>query len=225
MRSIRRVIWGVVLLAAAMAIALNSFNIIDFDLFFEGWWTLFIIVPALAGIISDRDKSGAICWFCIGVLLLLCEQNIISWNMIWKIALPLIIAIIGFKMIFSEFRKSKRNRIIREIKIEGGDLQNGVAVFCGTDLNFDNVVFDGANLVAVFGGVDCDLSNAIIDRDCVINVACVFGGIDIKVPDNVKVVSNVSCVFGGIDVNKNDTEAIHTLYIDGVCVFGGMDVN
>ena len=72
--------------------------------------------------------------------------------------------------------------------------------------------------------MDCDLSNAIIDRDVVINAVCVFGGIDIKVPDNVEIVSEVAGVFGGIDVNKRNSSAPYKLYIEGVSIFGGIDI-
>lgn len=224
MKNLRRTIWGLIFIAAAIVIALNSFNVIDFDIFFDGWWTLFIIVPSFVGIIQDRNKWGAVFGLCIGILLLLSAQEIISWDMVWKISFPLIIAIIGIKMIISSFRKDKTDRIIKEIKHNTKDAQNGAAVFSGTELDFDNVVFEGANLSAVFGGIDCDLRNAIIEKDCVINVSCVFGGVDILVPDNVKVVANTTSIFGGIDVMKNNHSGEHTIYIDGACIFGGIDV-
>ena len=225
MKNLKRTIWGLVFIAAAIIIALNSFNVIDFDLFFDGWWTLFIIIPSFVGLIQDRNKGGAVFGLCVGILLLLSAQEIISWDMVGKIAFPLIIAIIGFKMIFSSFRKNKTDRIINEIKRNGKNLQQGTAVFCGTELNFDGVVFDGADLTAVFGGVDCDLRGAIIDSDCVIKVCCAFGGVDILVPDNVKIVTNTTSVFGGVDVIKNNrSDAAHTIYIEGLCTFGGVDV-
>ena len=224
MKQFRKILWGCIFLAAAIVIALNSFGVIDFDIFFDGWWTLFIIVPSFAGLIENKDKLDSLWGLAIGVILLLCAQDILDWSMVWKLALPIAIGVIGIKMIISAFNKNKREKIVREIKIDGGHAQSGIAIFCGTDLNFDNVVFDGANLVAVFGGVDCDLSNAIIDRDVVINAVCVFGGIDIKVPDNVEIVSEVAGVFGGIDVNKRNSSAPYKLYIEGVSIFGGIDI-
>lgn len=224
MKNLRRIIWGIIFVAAAVVIALNSFGIINFDIFFDGWWTLFIIVPSFAGLIENKNKMSSLSGLGIGILLLLCAQDILDWDIIWKIALPIIIGVIGIKMIVSSFRKEKTSRIVNNIKTEGRDMQSGFAVFSGTELNFDDVVFDGAELTAVFGGVECDLTKAIIDRDCVIKVTCAFGGIDIKVPDNVKVVNNVACIFGGVDVDKSNNNAAYTLYIEGVCTFGGVDV-
>lgn len=225
MRHLKRVLWGIILVAVAVVLALNSLEIIDFDIFFHGWWTLFIIIPSIAGLFEKKHKLDSLWGLAIGVILLLCAQEILTWDMLWKIALPLFIAITGIKMIISSFRKEKAAKIINEIKSNGRNMQSGIAVFCGTEMNFDNAVFDGADLVSVFGDVDCDLRHAIIDSDCVINVVCVFGGIDIKVPDNVKVVSEVAGILGDVEIkHTNSSDAIHTLYIQGVCVFGGVEV-
>ena len=224
MKNFRRTIWGLVLIAAAVVMALNSFNVIDFDLFFDGWWTLFIIIPSFTGLFEKGNKSGSIFGLFLGVCLLLSAQDIIDFDVFWKLLVPVIIAYIGIKMLVSSFRKKKTENISARIKSEGKDLQNGTAVFCGTEMNFDGVVFDGANLSAVFGGIDCDLSGAIIDRDCVIHASAIFGGIDIRVPDNVKVVTNITGVFGGVDENKSNHQGTHTLYVEGVCMFGGIEI-
>ena len=54
-----------------------------------------------------------------------------------------------------------------------------------------------------------------------------FGGIDIYVPENLKVKIKSTSIFGGVDDKKvkevNDEKA-HTLYINATCVIGGVDV-
>jgi predicted membrane protein len=224
MKNTKKIIWGLLLIALAALLALNSLGVLEFELFFDGWWTLFIIVPSLVALIENKNKTDSIISLLIGIIFLLCARDILSWDMVWKLALPVILASIGIKIIISAFRKKKSHRIVKEIKVDGKNLQKGIAVFSGTELNFDNTVFDGADLVACFGGVECDLRHAIIDKDCIIHACCVFGGIDIKVPDNVKVVNNASSIFGGIDVIKSNNSATHTIYIDGICVFGGIDI-
>lgn len=224
MRNIRRIIWGVVLVVAAAVIALNSFDIINFDLFFDGWWTLFIIIPSLAGLFEKGKRIESLVGLGFGVLFLLWAQDVIDLDIIWKIGFPLAIAVVGIKMIISSFRKEKTHKIHEQMKADGRDAQKGAAIFSGTEMDFSNVVFDGADLTAIFGGVECDLRNAIIDRDAVVKVNVVFGGIDIKVPDHVKIVTNTTSIFGGVDVNKNDNNAVHTIYIEGACIFGGIDI-
>lgn len=224
MKKFRKTIWGIILVIAAVVLALNSLEIIDFDIFFDGWWTLFIIVPCFVGIFQKGDRLGSLIGLALGVCLLLSAQNIMEFEIFWKLLIPILIAYAGLKMIFSSFKRNKTERIIKKIKTSGKNTQNGVAVFCGSELNFDNVVFEGVNLCAVFGGIDCDLRNAIIGKDVVINVSCAFGGVDILIPDNVNVVNNIPCVFGGVDEAKRSQSAEHTIYIDGFCAFGGIDV-
>lgn len=50
MKNITKILWGTTLIAVGGIIALNAFGITDIELFFAGWWTLFIIVPCLVGI-------------------------------------------------------------------------------------------------------------------------------------------------------------------------------
>ena len=143
MKNFRRTIWGLVLVAAAVVMALNSFNVIDFDLFFDGWWTLFIIIPSFTGLFEKGNKSGSIFGLFLGVCLLLNAQDIIDFDVFWKLLIPTIIAYIGVKMIISSFKKRKFEKVFSKIKSEGKHLQNGVAVFCGTEMDYDGAVFDG----------------------------------------------------------------------------------
>ncbi len=86
---------------------------------------------------------------------------------------------------------------------------------------------NGADLTAVFGGVNCDLRKAIINQDQVINCSSIFGGIDILVPENVKVKVKSSSIFGGVsDHRKNRTESqdVKVIYINATCIFGGVEI-
>ena len=224
MKKMRRIIWGLVLVAVAVIIALNSFGLIDFDIFFDGWWTLFIIIPCFVGLFEKGNRFGSLIGLALGVCLLLSAQEIIEFAIFWKLLIPISIVYIGFKMIFSSFRKSKNKKIYYTASTDPSEMHRSVAVFCGTEVDFSNTVFNGAHLIVCFGGMDCDLRKAIIDKDTVIKVFCLFGGFDITVPDNVKVVNNLTCAFGGIDTPNNNENAEHTIYIEGFCAFGGIDV-
>lgn len=58
MKKISSVIWGIVLIAAGALFALNALNLTNIDIFFDGWWTLFIIVPCAVGLFTEREKTG-----------------------------------------------------------------------------------------------------------------------------------------------------------------------
>jgi hypothetical protein len=79
----------------------------------------------------------------------------------------------------------------------------------------------------VFGGSDIDLSQAALPPEgCVINVICVFGACDIKLPRGVNVDVRGIGVFGGFGKRAEDTDdpAAPLVRVNGIAVFGGCDV-
>ena len=226
MKKISKILWGAVLIAIGVIFSLNAFGITDIKVFFDGWWTLFIIVPCFIGIFTDREKTGNIIGLLIGLFLLLCCQNVLSFGMLWKLAIPAVIVIIGLKLILGGLFGDRAVKMISESRQNGDNIKIGCATFSGQDLNFAGEVFSGAELTAVFGGVECDLRTAIIKKDCAITASAIFGGIDIYVPDYVNVKINSNSIFGGVS-GKNKRPPIQggvTLYINATCIFGGIDI-
>ena len=227
MKKFGNVLWGIVLIAIGLIIGGKALGFIDFNLFFDGWWTLFIIIPCFIGLFTDSSKVGNLIGLLIGVALLLASQKIIDFNMIWKLALPTILVIIGLSIIFKDTVGGKVSDEIKKLNKNMAKGENEYcATFSGQDLKFDGEEFKGANLTAVFGGVKCDLRNSIINQDVVINASSIFGGIDILVPANVKVKTKSSSIFGGVD-NKakvTPTESSPTVYVNGSAIFGGVEV-
>ena len=226
MKKTGKILWGLALIAIGGIFALNAFGITDIEVFFDGWWTLFIIVPCFIGIFSEREKTGNIIGLLIGVFLLLCCQNVLGFDMLWKLAVPAIIVIIGLKLIFNAVFGDKAAKMIVESRQNGNDVKTGCATFSGQDMNFDGEKFDGAEISAIFGGVKCDLRNAIIEKDCAVTASAIFGGIDIYVPDNVNVKISSNSIFGGVSEKKHRPymENAVTLYINATCIFGGAEI-
>ena len=226
MKKLSKILWGIALIVVGGIFALNAFGLTDIELFFDGWWTLFIIVPCFIGLFSEREKTGNIIGLFIGVFLLLCCQNVLGFDMIWKLAVPAIIVIIGLKMIFSAVFGDKATKLLVESRQNGDNIKSGCATFSGQDLNFDGEVFSGAELTAVFGGVKCDLRNAVIEKDCAVTATSIFGGIEIFAPDNINIKINSNSVFGGVsDKNHRPTvQGAVTVYINATCIFGGVEI-
>ena len=226
MKKVSKILWGIALIVIGGIFALNALGVTDIEIFFDGWWTLFIIIPCLIGIFSERDKVGNIIGLAIGVFLLLCCQNVIGFDMLWKLVIPAIIVIIGLKLIFGAVFGDKATKIIASTKQNGENVKIGCATFSGQDINFDGEIFSGAELTAVFGGVQCDLRNAVIEKDCAITATSIFGGIDILVPDYVNIKISSNSIFGGVSDN-NHRPAVPgavTVYINATCMFGGVEI-
>ena len=224
MKKVSSIIWGVILIAAGVIFALNAFDITNIDIFFDGWWTLFIIIPCFVGLFTEKEKTGNIIGIVSGIFLLLCCQGILSFSTIWKLLLPAIIVAIGLKILITGIFGNKANNIFKKMKAQGTEPNKGFAAFSGCDMNYNGEIFEGAELSAVFGGVKCDLRNAIIEKDCAIQAAAIFGGVDILVPDGVNVKVNSNSIFGGVSNKTVKNGGSPTLYINATCMFGGVDI-
>lgn len=212
------ILWGIIIIVIGTILLGNTLNIWDMAIFFKGWWTLFIIIPSIVGLIKKETWTSGVIGISIGVLLLLATRNVIEWSMVWKLFVSILLIVIGLSCVF------KRNGVkIKQINKKG--LPEYIGVFAGTEEKITDE-FNGASCVAVFGAVDLDLTKTKIKNDIVIDCVTVFGGVDIKVPDNVIVKSNGVPIFGGIE-NKADNvieKKSPTIYINYVCIFAGIEI-
>ena len=225
MNNIKNILWGIILVIIGVIIWLNTIGITDIDIFFDGWWTLVIIVPCFIGLFTNKDKTGNIIGLLVGVILLLGMQNIIDFNLIWKLLLPSIIVIIGLSLIFKNTFNSKINNEIKKLNNKNTKDNEYCATFSGQRIDFPNEEFKGATLNSVFGSITCDLREAKIKEDVVINASSVFGGIDIIVPDDVNIKIKSNSIFGGVNnKKKNNEDKKYTIYVNASCLFGGVDI-
>lgn len=226
MKNFGNVLWGIVLIVVGLIFGGNALGITNIDIFFDGWWTLFIIVPCFIGLFKDNEKTASVIGLIVGVALLLACQNIISFDIIWKLAFPTILVVLGLSMIFKDALGGKINDEIKKLNQKRNGENSYCATFAGQNINFNEEKFTGADLTAVFGGVKCDLRNAIIESDVVINASATFGGIEIYVPSNVKIKIKSVPIFGGVDnkANTKTDENSHIIYINSTAIFGGVEI-
>ena len=257
----------------------------NFTIFFDGWWTLFIIIPCFCGLFGKGGgKIGNLIGIAIGLFLLLAAQGVLRGEKLWALLVAVICVLIGVNLIFpkkkqnvaSEKAEAHTDRFDRgraenvntardagverftdaEVVEEGplsesgelstettgyagenkesyenvGDTDKIVcsAVFSGRDIRVDNSYFNGADLSALFGGIDMNLKNALIRKNVTIEVKAVFGGIDIIMPADVRVVVDVTPILGGVENGTRTPlgadENTPTVFIKGTCLFGGVEV-
>lgn len=226
MKNFGNVLWGIFFIIIGLIFGGNALGITNIDIFFDGWWTLAIIVPCFTRLFKDKEKTGSIIGLIIGATLLLGCQDIIDFDLILKLALPTILVVLGLSMIFKDALGGKVNDEIKKLNKKRNGENSYCSTFAGQNINFNEEKFTGADLTAVFGGVKCDLRNAIIESDVVINASATFGGIEIYVPSNVKIKIKSIPIFGGVD-NKASTktdENSHTIYINSTAIFGGVEI-
>ena len=226
MKKFGNILWGLVFIILGLIFGGNALGITNIDVFFDGWWTLIIIIPCLIGLFKEENKTGNIIGLIIGVVLLLACQDLINFEIIWKLLLPTILVAIGLSIIFKDTVGGKVKEEIRKLNQNQNGANEYCATFAGQNVKFDGEEFNGANLTAVFGGIKCDLRNAVIKSNQVINCSSIFGGIDILVPEYVKIKVKSTPIFGGVsDKSKgNSKEDAPVIYINATCMFGGVDI-
>lgn len=226
MKKFGNVLWGIVLILIGLIIGGNALGITNIDIFFDGWWTLIIIIPSFIGLFKEDEKTGNIIGLLIGIALLLACRGVLDFNLIWKLMFPVILVAIGVSIIFKDLISGKINKKIKELnQTKTGD-NECCATFSGQNINFDGEKFTGIDLTAVFGGIKCDLKKAIVESDAVINTSSIFGGITLYVPEDVKVKVKSSSIFGGVSDERKYTEKTeaYTIYINATCLFGGVEI-
>lgn len=222
MDRINRILWGLVFIVLGVIIALNVFNIIDFNIFFRGWWLVFIIVPSFIGLFNNTNESkmGNIVGLVIGVLLLLMCNNLIRFDIIIKLFIPAIFVIIGLYLILGSSINSKVKEKINSTNKD--NLESIVATFA--EKNEKPNKFNGAKVDAIFGSVYLDLSESSIKNESVIVATGIFGSVNIKVPEDVEVKIKSTPIFGGVSNKSKGKNEKKIIYIEAYAVFGSVDI-
>ncbi len=224
MKNLSRVLWGIVLIFVGVIWGLNRTGVADINIFFDGWWTLFIIVPsAISFFEKGSNKVSSLIFLIIGVLLLLAAQGLFEFEILWEILLPAIVVLIGLSLIFGnkvDFNVKEKTKCL-----DSEDTENIFAAFGEQNVTKSGEKFEKANLNAIFGAVKLDLREAKLEKETVIGAWAIFGGIEILVPKDCIVKVKGTPIFGGIsNERKNNEDAKKTIYIEGYAVFGGIEI-
>lgn len=219
MKNCKNIILGIILIVVGVWFGLYATGVVKVNLLFDGWWTLFIIVPSFLGLFDEDGRTGSLIGLFAGVLLLLSCQDVLNFDIVLKLIVPCVLIVTGLTFIFKGKIKIKN---IENVKAVGETNYN--ATFSGQNLDFSKEEFTGTKLDAVFGGIKCDLRNAIINDDVVIEASAIFGGITILVPKDVNVKITSTSIFGGVDGKSKMDKPGKTIYVNATCLFGGVEV-
>lgn len=101
-----------------------------------------------------------------------------------------------------------------------------VAIMNGVAIKSHARDFRGGSLLSWLGGIAVDLREAQLAPDAHLEVASLFGGIAIRVPEGWRVESDVKALAGGVAVNVPDPPGndAPTLRVTGYSAFGGVAV-
>jgi len=229
MKQSLKIIIGLALIAAGVLWLLNILGVLCFSFSTRGWWALFVIVPCLFGLVNDKDKVGPCIGIGVGVLLLLAARDVITWQMMWQIALALIIIGFGVKLLLLKSFCHHDGGVCEQATIsrDGKDIRVIESSFGKQTLCFAGETFEGAEAKSSFGALTLDLRGATIVDGAFIDLNVGFSGVSIIVPEGLPLKITVSSGFGGVADKrriKGDTAVSPTLIITGKVGFGGVEI-
>ncbi len=102
-----------------------------------------------------------------------------------------------------------------------------VSIFAGVERKGRWTVKESLNCLVTFGGADIDMREAVFEeKRCVVNVLCMFGGLNILVPEGVGVEFQVVPIFGGAGTKTlaPAQPGYPTVVVRGLVTFGGVSV-
>lgn len=215
------ILWGIVFIVVGVGLVGDIAGAWEFQPFFAGWWTLFMIVPAFISLIQNGIRISNTIWLLIGLALLACCRGLIEWSLLATLFVPVIFIVIGLIMVM-------RNLIHlgnRRVQVPSDKKKSESVVFSGKKLIVEDE-FYGMDCDAVFGGITLDLRGATITQNISIDALAVFGGVDILLPANVQVKLSDTSLFGGCSnhYHSYSGENIPVVYINATALFGGVEV-
>lgn len=223
-RSITRLIIGLSILAAGLLWTLDNLNVLDSDPITR-WWPVVVIVVGLVRLFDPAaSKLGSAVIALVGVGILLDVLDL--WDFDPGDFIPLLIAFIGAKLVLDVFRRKNA----RSANTGTADsILHAFAFMSGVGRRSVSPDFRGGDANAIMGGVELDLRNAQIvpGQEVVIDTFAFWGGIEIRVPENWRVVSQVMPLMGAYEDHSTNKEAPAggpVLIVRGVVVMGAIEV-
>jgi len=211
-----RVLFGIMFIVAAVIVFGNATGL-WYVQNFSGWWTVFLIVPGLAGLISYGYNTGSLILVLLGTWLLARAQGWLPWQLANSLIWVVILLLIGLRLIVGNRRwhpswngHAPNDAAVFE-GVKGANDTSGTvnysAIFSSVEVANTSTAFFGGTISAVFGGAVIDLRNAVPVNGAVLEANSVFGGITIFAPQNCRIQVSGAPFLGGCQctaVRPND---------------------
>lgn len=211
---------GLLFLIFGLGFLLQQVELLHFTSILAGWWPVIVIIIGIIQIINRKHSSilPGLLFILVGGLFL--ANQWVSENLLIYLW-PLLLIFIGLTFIFSRSSVKKNVDTNRSI--------HTFSFFSGTNFRSQSTCFEGGSVSAIFGGSEIDLREATIsETGATLDLSMVFGGVNIYVPDNVRVEISGTPIFGGWE-NKtrkftDEQQDCPVLKLNCLIIFGGVEI-
>lgn len=179
---------GLVFLLIGVFSLLGSLNIVSFNIFFPGWWTLFIIVPSIICMLEEKINFANVFSLTLGIILLLSVNNIISFSLVIKIIIPVFLIIFGMYIILLASLKNAKSYVFSTKSFEIEENSEINTLFSTLHLKF----------------------NKLKGKENSINIHSIFSEVILYVPKGTRVIVEGSKVFSDVIDHREEKEENYT---------------
>ena len=179
-QSSSRPLLAFLLIVIGVGYLLKNLEIIpEFTVFFDGFWTLFIIIPAIINIISGKSRRAGFIWLFIGLALLsLCIDAL---RVVRPLLIPVFLILIGF-MLFTKKGTFKYRRIYNKLSEDYARYPVYRAFFSRRSISSYDKSYIGAFASAFCSEMSLSFSEADFSHPSVLDITAILSTVDITVP-------------------------------------------
>jgi predicted membrane protein len=220
-----RIFSGLLIIAAGIIFLLANMDKLDFGDFISTYWPMILIVIGISHLLTSGFRNAGVALFliAIGAFFQLNNWGVLGGR-VWAYFWPLLIIAAGLWIIF---KPRPRGFGENAPEIQEDDL-GAFVMFSGIKRRFESDKFRGGKATAIFGGMDLDLTQTkLVDNQATVELTALFGGINLFVPRDWKVIVDSSAVLGGVDDKHSPvptTTIQATLYVKATAILGGIDI-
>ncbi len=203
------------------------------------WQTILIFIGVGIGVGNNFKNAASWILIGIGTIFLINDIFIIPFE-IRQYFWPVLVIAIGLVIILkprSGWRRQLDGGDEANRQVEAGsgsgtsgrdDVMDILSIFNGLKRTVTSRNFKGGESVTVFGGSEINLLQADFEKQAVLDVTVVFGGLKLIVPRNWEVRTEVTSILAGVEDKRYSAlevlpdEKVFT--ITGTVIFGGIDI-
>lgn len=221
-----QVVLGLMAIACGVLFTLDNLEILDARDYLQYWPVVFVAVGGLKLWNARADGHGWLAGLIfVGLGSWMLINRVIYFRFSPREFFPMILVFFGGYLVWRGFGGTRRGRVV-----DGSSSFSGLAIMGGVARRSNSQAFQGADLTAIMGGCEIDLRHASIapGTEAVIDVFALWGGIEIKVPEDWTVVIRAIPLMGGVEDKTRLLQPPPVpekrLVISGIVVMGGVMV-
>lgn len=240
--------WGLSIVLIGIGWLLYDMGVIAFNPVIR-FWPVLIIWFGVMNLLTRSGRFFGFLLILVGTFLQLNKLGLTHLTLadIWPVALIAVGLLLMWgslearglvqakRKIFEQFRQQVSGAVAGGTSgatdAPAGAL-NAVAIFGGCERRVSSKNFQGGKATAVMGGIELDFRDADISSEngeAVLEINCILGGVEIRVPESWHVHSRSVPVLGGYeDTSRQPMDAPgakpKTLIVTGMVVLGGVEI-